>query len=794
MHHEFTLTKFKDTINSSRYVNPEERVIMFTELKQRQVEVFNQRLKSLEKMGNLPSEELTAEKLEILIEEINRINDDAQGIYDEKIQKIVNLQNKIDMESDDLLEITKNKLEYYAAKIEGDLQFLITNDCKSLVETRKLESKALLTKAIKYLEDTDVRANDVCNVIASFWKSLATVFDEQRKKQIEEEKKYELALASRGDQHDETIDNLEDKFAFNVEDLKKTVTIHELEDKLKSSFSILDEISQSNRAYTEDVISLINNHGEMITTAYSVYLLKSGEKFGMLPLDKKPEFYEQIRQAKIKELDEEKQKLADDGKKKQPNKKDEEIKVDLPVLEEWQYGETKWFYTQNIDQIIREMLVTDEDREQELARLQKEEEKRKRDEERKIAEELYKKEEAKNKGKKDPKKPEEVKKIEIPPPDEEEPVEEPFPVDSDGNLCLETAVFITPNLLTNLIYSLRCKSIDYVLAERSHKLTTATRLDKKLKEAAVNELDEKLRFLWPRKGKLEVNEYTKRISEIKNHHKRYDRYLEEFKKKRDANFNEYQSLINETNDMMVKYKQTQDELRLQLPHGTSLAELQGLLRRSKDNELNTFQKGRKIAARLEELNSEHIENLMKNNSDFINGLQLIENGGQYSQAEVDYYRLKTEELDKDLSDTQIKRKDLIETIKKKQDLERADPIKIFEKEYAACIENLSAREGIGKKYRAPKRNAQEKITGEMTKCERAQAGIDNTISDLHRLVEEYKETIAARAEPRFSIRVPSIAIEIRRTLISLRACIQKYGAHISAFKDEANIQPLKSLT
>lgn len=133
------MTKFKDTINSSRYVNPEERVIMFTELKQRQVEVFNQRLKSLEKMGNLPSEELTAEKLEILIEEINRINDDAQGIYDEKIQKIVNLQNKIDMESDDLLEITKNKLEYYAAKIEGDLQFLITNDCKSLVETRKLK-------------------------------------------------------------------------------------------------------------------------------------------------------------------------------------------------------------------------------------------------------------------------------------------------------------------------------------------------------------------------------------------------------------------------------------------------------------------------------------------------------------------------------------------------------------------------------------------------------------------------------------------------------------------------------
>ena len=42
---------------------------------------------------------------------------------------------------------------------------------------------------------------------------------------------------------------------------------------------------------------------------------------------------------------------------------------------------------------------------------------------------------------------------------------------------------------------------------------------------------------------------------------------------------------------------------------------------------------------------------------------------------------------------------------------------VFEREYQAALENLAAREGMGKKYGAPRRSAQEKLRGEMTKCE-----------------------------------------------------------------------------
>ncbi len=46
-----------------------------------------------------------------------------------------------------------------------------------------------------------------------------------------------------------------------------------------------------------------------------------------------------------------------------------------------------------------------------------------------------------------------------------------------------------------------------------------------------------------------------------------------------------------------------------------------------------------------------------------------------------------------------------------------DPAKEFEKDYAGSIQNLAAKEGLGKVYGQPRRLAQERLRAEMTKCE-----------------------------------------------------------------------------
>ena len=51
-------------MKSKKYVNPEERVFMFKELKQKQKEIFDERLELLGSIVELPLDVFTAEKVD----------------------------------------------------------------------------------------------------------------------------------------------------------------------------------------------------------------------------------------------------------------------------------------------------------------------------------------------------------------------------------------------------------------------------------------------------------------------------------------------------------------------------------------------------------------------------------------------------------------------------------------------------------------------------------------------------------------------------------------------------------
>ena len=48
-----------------------------------------------------------------------------------------------------------------------------------------------------------------------------------------------------------------------------------------------------------------------------------------------------------------------------------------------------------------------------------------------------------------------------------------------------------------------------------------------------------------------------------------------------------------------------------------------------------------------------------------------------------------------------------------------EPEEAFNQEYKNSIEELSAKDGLGKTYGQPRRFAQERLRSEMTKCEEA---------------------------------------------------------------------------
>ena len=799
--HNNALSVFMDRIDSPRFVNPEERISLFKELSEKQIEMYSIRLKFLNKFdlrgkkhSKFSINDLTKQYAEERTEELNKINDKYQELYDGIIKKAMDLQVIVFTELDELIQVTQDKISFIAAYDSSKLEEIIENTCKSLVSSRKSEWADLLTKVIRYLEETDTRSQEVATSCLAFIKSLAQASDEERKRNSEEEKKYSTDVALRGDQLDENVENIEERFKSKVHELSRSITHQDLEKALNECMGILEEEAVENRRYVEDVSELISLHPYKIINSYLNYLIRILEKFGFYPIERRDDVIALLRQKrgeitmKLKTPEEAKRRVSSI---KDPN----EGKITMDI-EEVEILGRKWLVYVSTEEIVKDIMTTEEDREKEVQKRIREEEKRKEDE-RKALEDAQRREEMKKSKTKAPIiKQEEPKREDLllPPMEPEKPKEEILqPIDPSGTPVLLDTLVISTTYISSLLCSLQSSFSQYISDTESSSITANKDSDKELLENIRQELDEKLRYLWPRKGKLEVNEFSTRSIEIKRHHNRWDRFVMEINPRRESHTKEFSTINKELTDFLVKYKKEQDSVRLQLPKSTSIAEFQGLLRKNKDLELQLFHKGSEIIERLTELAVTEIEKIFGSGTEFVANLQLFEDGGNYDAKEVEYYQDKLKVITTELSTEQSKRKDIIEVLKKKFEVERTDPVKAFEKDYGTAVELLAAKEGIGKKYGAPKRSAQEKIRGEMTKCEKAQEGIDSILSNLSALISEFRSTLASKSEPFFVSREPSLAISIRKVLISLRLSMQKYGIYITAFKDE-NSTGLKSIT
>lgn len=112
--------------------------------------------------------------------------------------------------------------------------------------------------------------------------------------------------------------------------------------------------------------------------------------------------------------------------------------------------------------------------------------------------------------------------------------------------------------------------------------------------------------------------------------------------------------------------------------------------------------------------------LIRNNAQMLKDCQLFSNGGNYAEAEVEWYRGQMNEIDKLIEDCKEKRVDHVEVMNEEIGKLQMDPTHNFSLAYTDSIQQLSAKEGLGKTYGQPRRLAQERLRSEMTKCESAQ--------------------------------------------------------------------------
>ena len=157
-----------------------------------------------------------------------------------------------------------------------------------------------------------------------------------------------------------------------------------------------------------------------------------------------------------------------------------------------------------------------------------------------------------------------------------------------------------------------------------------------------------------------------------------------------------------------------------LPTGKNLAELQGMNRREKDANQIFDEKCQEFHDKLLDLGEFQLDHLVRQNADMLKNCRLFDSGdGDYAVAEVAWYKEQMDEIDALIDKSKGEKKDEIEGVLGDMEALKKDPTAEFHTEYGSSIQQLSAKEGLGKTYGQPRRLTQERMRSEMTKCEQA---------------------------------------------------------------------------
>jgi len=140
-------------------------------------------------------------------------------------------------------------------------------------------------------------------------------------------------------------------------------------------------------------------------------------------------------------------------------------------------------------------------------------------------------------------------------------------------------------------------------------------------------------------------------------------------------------------------------------------------RREKDANQIFDEQCREAKDLMSDLGEIALDALIKQNATMLAGCILFENEGNYDKAEVEWYRVQMNDIDKTIEECKDERNLVMEQMSENMAALLKDPSTEFQGAYSDSIQQLAAKEGLGKTYGQPRRLAQERLRAEMTKCE-----------------------------------------------------------------------------
>eukprot|EP00605_Chrysophyceae_sp_TOSAG23-4_P003005 GSChrysophyteH1.ASY1.ANO1.3310.1 assembled CDS len=287
--------------------------------------------------------------------------------------------------------------------------------------------------------------------------------------------------------------------------------------------------------------------------------------------------------------------------------------------------------------------------------------------------------------------------------------------------------------MSELVVGIRDSIVAAIEIEADRRLKRADEMKKAYKEEFTDELEDRLRTHWPRRGRVETGIKQPREAELLGHEEKTWRLIQNVQEKMvniQRNFEaQCEHGKNRCSEYVSEVKGLEDYITTE--KFKNLAKLQGVEVKARGLYI-AFQ-----AACVKQINDisrlldEDIPRVIDNAMDFRKVCPPQEPGvdGGYSPAEI----LEIEAI-------MIGQCDDVRAIVQewRQEVAELDALQVessksqaeFTKKYEKVAQDLAMSEGLGQKYGAPRRRAQERIRTEVSRDERSAGLIDETLAKL----------------------------------------------------------------
>lgn len=306
------------------------------------------------------------------------------------------------------------------------------------------------------------------------------------------------------------------------------------------------------------------------------------------------------------------------------------------------------------------------------------------------------------------------------------------PVDAVSEKCVREVV-VDRTAVLDMVTKLKESTLEHVektgekRRKRIDKLTT-TRLQR-----LTEELEERLRTHWPRKGRSEVSFRQPREGELIMHRQRKQRHVRLVEERDRGHTMECRKRLVAGLKQLATFQSAVADLESQLPSQSSLAGLQGVESRYKKT-VATFQSDAEQLLKdiTDQYAAHEPQRLYALNDAMLKATRLFDGGGDYSKQEAQELRDRLDALKGAVQESVAERLAAVEGLRDKQTTALDEVATRFNEKRQDCQRDLALREGLGTTFGAPKRTVQERLRAEQSCDEERADDLDRLLSTLER--------------------------------------------------------------